>query len=77
MKFQVAGIAVAMLLFVAASHSSLVFAQSADLGSQMQTAKSAALAGMKTVMGNMKSGGLKAGVQSAKGVIKSQFEKQS
>ncbi|HXX06257.1 MAG TPA: hypothetical protein VEJ68_05485 [Candidatus Bathyarchaeia archaeon] len=69
---QVSGLAIAIILFSVSSNlTSYVFAQTDDLQSQMDTAKNAALAGMKQVKNSMKSGGLKAGMQSAKNVMKS------
>ena len=61
---------VAVLLIATASHyTNFAFALEHDLGSQMQTAKATALAGMKKVMGSVNSGGIHAGVQTAKSVM--------
>ena len=71
MNLKLVGIVTVILFFVTASNLiNYVFAQS-DLGSQMDTAKKAALAGMKHVKSAMKSGGLKSGVEAAKGTMKS------
>ena len=72
MNLKVIGIAIAILFFVTSSSLiNYVFAQSGDVASQMDTAKKAAMAGMNQVKSAMKSGGLKSGMESAKGVMKS------
>lgn len=74
MNLKLIGIVTVILFFVTASNlTNYVFAQT-DLESQMDTAKKAALAGMKHVKSAMKSGGLKSGVEAAKGTMKSMDE---
>ena len=71
-NLKVVGIVVAILFFATtSSFTNYVFAQTSDLGSQMQTARNTAMAGMNQVKSAMKSGGLKSGMESAKDVMKS------
>ena len=61
--------AVAVLLFGAVFHFTNYAFANEHLTSQMNTAHAAAMAGMKKVMGSVQSGGVHAGVQTAKNVM--------
>lgn len=64
-----ASMAVAVLLFATVFHFTNYAFATEHLASQMRTAQATAMAGMKTVMGSMQTGGIHAGVQTAKDVM--------